>query len=251
MDFKDHFSVQAQDYAVFRPDYPAQLFQDLAAALPPDRRRLAWDCATGNGQAAAGLAPYFERVVASDASAKQIESARPLPNVEYHVFPAEAPQLADASVDLITVAQALHWFDLEKFYAAVRRVARPGAVLAVWGYGVQSLGADLDPLLLRFYYDIVGPYWPPERAYIENEYASLPFPFPAVPLNAPPLVRPMNLAQFLGYLGTWSAVQRYLAEHGRDPREEIARELAEAWGDAARERPVSWRFFVRAGRIGE
>lgn len=249
MDFKDHFSVQAQDYALFRPDYPPELFANLAAALPADQRRLAWDCATGNGQAAVGLAPYFERIVASDASAKQIESARPLQNVEYHVFPAEAPGLADASVDLITVAQALHWFDLEKFYAAVRRVARPGGVLAVWGYGIQSVGADLDPMLLRFYHETVGPYWPPERAHIENEYADLPFPFPTVSVSAPPLMRPMNRAQFLGYLGTWSAVQRYREDRGRDPREEIARELSQRWGDAERERPVTWRFFVRAGRI--
>ncbi len=249
MNFKDHFSVQAQDYALFRPDYPPELFANLAAALPADRRNLAWDCATGNGQAAAGLAPYFERVIASDASAKQIQSARSLPNVVFQVFPAEAPLIADGSADLITVAQALHWFDLDRFYAAVRRAARPGALLAVWGYGAHRAGADLDALLDRFYHDIVGPYWPPERAHIDSAYASLDFPFPSVPVSAPPLERAMNLPQFLGYLGTWSAVQRYMQERRRDPRDEIAGELAGLWGAPTQERNVVWRFFMRVGRV--
>jgi len=249
--FKDYFSVASADYARFRPEYPEALFAALAETLPESARDCAWDCATGNGQAARSLAPYFGRVIASDASAGQIENAISAPGVEYRVFPAEGPKLPDASVDLVTVAQALHWFDLERFYAAVRRVARPPhAVLATWGYGIQSVSEELDPVIMRYYHGIVGSYWPPERRLIEGAYQTLAFPFKEL---APPelaMERPMNLAGFLGYLGTWSATNRYRQDHGgEDPRELIADELARLWGDPETMRPVHWKLFARVGRV--
>jgi len=173
--FKDHFSSASDRYAAFRPDYPAALYAWLAGLSTA--RDTAWDCATGSGQAALGLAPHFRRVVASDASAEQIRHAGPHPGIEYRVAPAEASGLADRSVDLVTVAQAAHWFDLPRFYAEVARVLKPGGVLALWGYGRMVLPGDMDAPFRRFYGETVGPYWPPERALIDDAYRSLDFPF--------------------------------------------------------------------------
>jgi SAM-dependent methyltransferase len=160
--FKDHFSSASDRYAAYRPDYPAALFAWLAGLCA--ERELAWDCATGSGQAALGLAPHFRRVVATDASAEQVRHAAPHPLIDYRVAPAEASGLADHSVDLVTVAQAAHWFDLPRFYAEAARVLKPGGAIAVWGYGRMLLPGEMDGLFQRFYAKTVGPYWPPERA---------------------------------------------------------------------------------------
>ncbi len=245
--FTDHFAPLATDYASFRPTYPAGLFAWLAEVSPGGA--LAWDCAAGSGQASLDLARRFRRVIASDASEAQIAAAPHHPNVEYRVAPAESSGLADASVDLITVAQALHWFDLERFYAEARRVLAPDGVLAAWTYGVLHVaGEEIDRAVQTFYADTVGPYWPPERSLVESGYRTLPFPF--AELSPPSFIMESewNLAQLLGYFRSWSATGRFIAARGHDPVTELERMLAPLWGDPALCRRVSWPLSVRAGR---
>ena len=248
-EFADHFSGAAAEYARFRPRYPAALFSYLSALVPSEA--LAWDCATGSGQAAVALAAHLSRVVATDASAEQIAHAEPHPRVEYRVAAAERSGLDAASVELVTVAQALHWFDLPAFYAEVQRVLRPGGVLAVWCYGHMVLPSEaLQNALDRFYSVTVGPYWPPERSLVEAGYGSLPFPF--VELAAPAFAMEMrtSLDGLLGYLGTWSATQRYIQATGRDPVPELGSEAAKHWGDPQAQRVVRWPLSLRVGRSG-
>jgi SAM-dependent methyltransferase len=243
--FKDHFSGHARGYADYRPGYPPALFAWLATLVR--QREVAWDCATGNGQAALGLAPHFERVIASDASAAQIANRREHANVAYYVSLAEASALRPASCDLVAVAQSIHWFDFERFYAEVRRVLRPGGVLVVWTYTRFRVDAAIDALIDLFYTGAVGPYWPPERQYVDDGYRTIPFPFEAI--AAPPidLSTDWSLAQVLQYLGTWSAVQRFRKERGSDPVAAIAPALAELWGEGVR--TVNWPLHLRAGRV--
>lgn len=250
MTFRDHFSVDSSDYARFRPEYPERLFDHLAAAAPS--RRLAWDCATGSGQAAAGLASRFERVVATDASVAQLAAATARERVHYYASCADESALAAASCDLIAVAQALHWLPVESFFEEVRRVAAPGGVIAAWTYLPPSFGEPaLDATLSEFYRSTIGPYWPPERRLVEDGYASVPFPFS--PLEAPPLELELDwdLKRFLGYVGTWSAVLRYAAERGEDPVALLAGPLAAAWGGDRQPRRVTWQLVLRVGRVSD
>jgi SAM-dependent methyltransferase len=201
--FKDHFSGHAADYAAHRPTYPRTLVDFLASVSPG--RGLAWDVGCGSGQLSTALAEAFERVVATDASERQVASAAPHPRVTYAVAPAEAGGLPDGAADLVVAAQAAHWFDLPAFYAAARRVARPGGIVALVSYGVAEVDDDLAPVVERLYRDVLGPYWPPERRHAEDGYRSLDFPFAEI--QAPTLAMGVcwRLADLLGYVGTWSA----------------------------------------------
>ncbi|HZI22187.1 MAG TPA: class I SAM-dependent methyltransferase [Gemmatimonadales bacterium] len=246
-DFRDRFGGAAPAYAAYRPRYPAALFTALAT-LAPARCR-AWDCATGSGQAAIGLAEYFDEVIATDASAAQLAAAQAHPRVRYGRAPAEASGLPARSVDLVTVAQALHWLDTPAFYAEVRRVLVPGGVLAVWCYGLVTIGSGVDELIGDFYHETVGPYWPPERAHVESGYRTIDFPFAELVL--PPLVMEaaVTLEELAGYLGTWSAVLRYREARGRDPIPALVERLRAPWGAAERRRTARWDLAVRAGRL--
>jgi SAM-dependent methyltransferase len=247
--FADHFSVVAADYASFRPRYPDALFAALAA-VAPDRGR-AWDCATGNGQAALGLAEHFDSVVATDASAAQVSRATAHPRVRYLVAPAEASGLAAGSIALVTVAQALHWLDLDRFYAEARRVLAPGGVIAAWSYGRHRIdGGPIDALVDRFHDEVVAAFWPPERRHVESGYRTVPFPFAELPVAAPPMTADWTLAQLLGYLGTWSSVDAWRREHGEDPVPPLGALLAPLWGDPAMRRAVTWPLALRVGRVG-
>lgn len=247
MSFKDHFSGHAGAYAASRPHYPMALFEWLAQGAPARER--AWDAGCGNGQAALALAQHFESVVATDPSADQIAQAEAHARVSYRVEAAEAPTHADASIDLVCVAQALHWFDLERFYTGVRRVLRPDGVIAVWTYGLSRVAPDVDRVFLQLYTEILEPYWPPERRHVENAYADLAFPF--TPIDAPQFAMQCDwtLAQYLAYLRTWSATQRYLRERGADPVDRIADAMAQAWGDPSVARGVRWPLGLRVGRV--
>jgi SAM-dependent methyltransferase len=246
--FKDHFSSASDRYAAYRPDYPAALFAWLAGLCA--EHGLAWDCATGSGQAALGLAPHFRRVVATDASAEQVRHAAPHPLIDYRVASAEASGLADHSVDLVTVAQAAHWFDLPRFYAEAARVLKPGGAIAVWGYGRMLLPGEMDALFQRFYAETVGPYWPPERAWIDDAYRSLDFPFAEIEAPAFAIEVEWTLPRLLDYLSTWSAVKRYQAAQGHDPLPALLAELRSLWGDPETARALQWPLFLRAGRGG-
>lgn len=244
MSFSDHFSIQATDYAKYRPGYPPALFEWLASLTW--RQSLAWDVGTGSGQAAVQLAQYFDHVIATDPSAEQIRHAQSHERVAYRVQTAEACDLDDGSVDLITVAQALHWFNFDKFYTQAKRVLHPRGVIAAWTYGLHEITPEIDAILVRFYSEIVGTYWPPERRYIDECYRSIPFPF--AEFSAPPMRLEMSwtLNDLVGYLGTWSATQRYIKQNGNDPRELIYGALKSAWGEAS-ERMVSWPMYFRIG----
>lgn len=247
--FKDHFSGHAAGYARARPGYPAGLFDWLAAQCR--HRALAWDAGCGNGQASIAIAAHFQQVVGTDPSAAQIAAAPAHPRVQWRVEPAELPSLADASVDLVTVAQALHWLDQDAFHEAVRRVAAPGAVVAAWCYGLSSVDADVDAVFHRLYHDLLGPWWPPERAHIESGYRDLPWPWP--PLAAPPPALAMTVewtcADYLDYLRSWSASARYRTATGTDAVEQVTPALRHAWGDPARPRSVSWPLTILAGHV--
>lgn len=244
--FKDHFSSHAEAYARSRPGYPPALFAHLVSLAPS--HQLAWDCATGNGQVAIGLARHFDRVVATDASAAQIDHAFRHERIAYRVEPAEATSLDAASVDLVTVGQALHWFDLDRFYAEVRRVLRTGGVIVAWCYGRCTVAPDIDAIIDRYYVEIVGPFWPPERIFVESGYRTLPFPFARVPLPAFDMQAEWTAEELLAYLGTWSATKRFEAHHGRDPRDEIAEPLVNAWGSRHLRRRMEWPLSFLAGR---
>lgn len=245
--FKDHFSGHAADYAAHRPTYPRALVGFLASAAPG--RGLAWDVGCGSGQLSVALAGAFEHVAATDASAQQVASAAPHPRVAYAVAPAEASGLPDGVADLIVAAQAAHWFDLPAFYAEVRRVARPGGVVALVSYGVAELDEAVAASVDRFYREVLGPYWPPERRHVEDGYRSLDFPFPEI--EAPPLAMNVRwrLADLLAYVGTWSASRAALRALGPGPEEALGRELAAAWGDPEAAREVRWPLGLRVGRV--
>lgn len=246
MSFVDHFSSVSAGYAAFRPRYPDALFDLLAEAAPA--RDAAWDCATGNGQAALGLARHFTHVVATDASEAQIAHATPHPRVTYHVAPAEASGLEDHSMDVVTAAQAVHWFDRPRFWAEVRRVLRPQGVVAVWTYRLFSIDPELDAIVRRFYHDTVGPFWPPERKVTEEQFDTIEFPFTEFPVPKFVIEQRLTLDDVAGYIRTWSATRGFVRQRGRDPVEDLATELAPAWGDPRTPRLARWPVAVRAGR---
>ncbi len=243
--FKDHFSAKSDTYARFRPKYPASLYAYLASISP--HHELAWDCATGSGQAAVGLAAHFDRVIATDASANQIAHAYPNPAISYCVAPAEKTRIAAASVDLVVVAQALHWFDLNAFYKEVERVLKKHGVIAVWSYNLMTVSPQIDVVIKRLYAKIVGKNWPSERRLVEDGYKSLAFPFREI--NAPSLrmTATWSLEQVIGYLHTWSAVQRYQEQNKHDPVTIIAAELCAAWGEGGGLKRISWPLSLRIG----
>lgn len=245
--YADHFSRLAPAYASCRPRYPDELFTYLAA-LAPDRE-LAWDCAAGSGQATIPLARRFNRVVASDISAAMLDQAPRHPGVEYRVAPAEASGLADATADLVTVAQALHWLNTTTFYAEAERVLVPDGVLAVWTYGTQEVDdPDLDRVLRRFYTEVIGPYWSPERCHVESGYATLPFPFSELETPALAMVEHWSLPRFLGYVRTWSATQRFRETMGHDPVDQLEQDLGPYWGSPSTSLRIRWPLTLRVGR---
>lgn len=245
MGIQDHFSIVASEYAAFRPHYPTALFDWLASVCP--RRELVWDCACGSGQASRPLAKRFAAVVATDASAIQVANANACERIWYVIAPAEPAPLATGSVDLVTVAQALHWFIGEPFYAEVRRVVRPGGVFAAWTYGLPHFVTDnLEQSVHRFIEDPLGPYWPPEVQHVLDGYSNIDLPFGEI--DAPPFEMRVNstLERFLAFVRTWSAVRRYVEVHDKDPVDHLGVELANICGTGAGPQPVSWRVRLRA-----
>jgi SAM-dependent methyltransferase len=249
MAFTDHFSALAGQYAASRPGYPPELFAWLSSLT--QTHDLVWDCATGNGQAARSLADHFTRVVATDGSEEQLKQAAPHPTIEYRVALADNSGLNAKSVDLITVAQAAHWFDLDTFYKEVRRVLKPGGVLALWTYEFFAMGdkAVLE-CLMNFYNNTVGPYWPKERHLVREGYRTLPFPFD-VEITAPAFSLKVSwkLSQILGYLGSWSAVKRFKEANHADPVESLAKELAPLWGDPDQPKAIDFPIYMRVAHL--
>jgi len=242
--FKDHFSGQSEAYRQYRPEYPPALFEWLAAAAPG--HRLAVDVATGNGQAAVALATHFNRVIATEPSAGQLRAARRHPRVEYRQEAAEAISVAAGAADLVTVAQAAHWFDWPRFLREAARALAPGGILAIWSYGNCRVSPAIDALVADFSRDAVGPYWPRERRHVEEGYRDLAMPFASIEPPAFEMTAHWNVESMLGYLDTWSAVRRARARTDRDPLRLLAGPLTAAWGAGARE--LRWPLTLRAGR---
>jgi len=240
------FSPFAEQYARFRPVYPLELFEFLASLV--ERRSRAWDCATGNGQAALGLAEYFEHVVATDVSEEQIIHARAHRRVEYRVAPAEVSGLETGSVDLVTVAAALHWFDLEVFFDEVRRVIRPGGALAAWTYHAAIIDGPVGEIIGPLYWDLLKDYFAPGARLVDDRYGSVNLPGEPVDAAQFRMSAEWTLEQFKGYVASWSGTQRYRKEHGEDPFDRVAEPLAEVWDGAATIRRIRWPLFLRVSR---
>lgn len=245
--FKDHFSANPAGYAGFRPHYPETLFDWLAGQCPG--HEIAWDCATGSGQAAVALAAHFQRVIGSDASAAQIAHAQAHPGVVYRVAPAEASGLPAASIDLLSVAQAAHWFNLDAFYAEARRVLKPGGLIALWGYEKLRLEPALARIVGDFYDNELGDFWPPERALVESGYRDLAFPFATIDPPEFAMTTDWSLDQLIGYFGTWSAVKNYRQERTIDPLPAVRAALEPLWGSPDTRKNIQWPLFLRVGRI--
>ncbi|MBA3848682.1 MAG: SAM-dependent methyltransferase [Opitutus sp.] len=246
MSFKDHFSNQAAVYAQSRPTYPAALYAELARLAPS--RGLAWDCGTGNGQAAVALAEHFRQVIATEPSAAQLAKALPHARVVYRQSAELAPAVCDGTVDLVTAAQAAHWFDRPKFYAEAKRVLRPGGIIALWSYWLGRVTPEIDRIVDRFHHETTGPCWPPERRHVENRYGDFDFPFAELPFPALAITREWTAGEMSAFLSSWSAVDRYRRERGEDPMPAVTADLRAAWG--GERRIVTWQMFGRLGRTG-
>lgn len=244
--FRDLFSRDSASYAKFRPRYPAALFAWLATL--PAERHAAWDCATGSGQAATLLAAHFQRVIGTDASVAQLRVAEHRERVGYVASMAEHVALRSRSIDLVTVAQAFHWLDRDRFYSEVERVVKPGGALAVVAYARLHADRDIERAVHRFQDGTVGPYWTDERKLVESGFAGISIPIDAVTLPAFSIEASLTLAELLGYVGTWSAVGRYRQKVGQDPMPILAEELGRLWGNPNTARRIEWPLFVRAGR---
>jgi ubiquinone/menaquinone biosynthesis C-methylase UbiE len=244
---KDLFSKQAKTYAQFRPEYTDELYDFILQHV--DNQQVAWDCATGNGQAAKVLANHFEKVHATDLSQKQLDNAVQKEPIFYSCQTAESTNFDDNTFDLITVAQAVHWFDFDKFYAEAKRVAKPNATIAVWGYGnIKFDDKELDNRMWDFYSNRVGKYWNFERRHIEEEYRTLPFPFDTIESPKFSIVRHWQRDEFEGYLNSWSAVQNCKNTEGVNPVEDFMFDLSAFWGEFER-KLLRFPLFLKIGKI--
>jgi ubiquinone/menaquinone biosynthesis C-methylase UbiE len=246
MTFSDHFSEQAEQYAYARPTYPEALIRFVANAAPG--RACAWDCATGSGQAAVALAAHFDQVLATDASAAQIAQAAPHPRVRYVVQPAERVDFPDASVDALTVAQALHWFNLPAFFAEARRVLRPGGLFCAWGYSWSTVTPAIDTVVRERILDRIQGAWAPQNALLWDGYRAIALPF--TPLTPPEVTIRLawSLSQYLAYIETWSATRQTIQRIGRGFLDEAATDLERVWGMPETVREIRMPVCIVAGR---
>jgi SAM-dependent methyltransferase len=247
MPFQDYFSSQSKEYAKSRPHYPGEMFAYLASLAPAQEQ--AWDCGTGNGQAALALAKNFKRVIATDASAAQIENAFPHERIEYRVEPSEKTTIISNSVDLITVGTAVHWFDFEAFYQEVRRVGKQNGILAVWTYYFPIIEPEIDRWLEHFYWETLAGYWPERIHYLEERYKTLPFPFDEI--KPPPFEMKATWAvdNMAGFLASWSAVRKLVEAQGESAFDEPIKELERIWRKGPGKREIRWPLHFRIGKV--
>lgn len=246
MSTKDYFSGHSSIYAAFRPTYPAELYDHILRFVRS--RESAWDCGTGNGQVAKELAQKFTNVCASDISDSQLAHAVQAPNIKYVQSTAEETPFADHQFDLVTVGQALHWFDLPKFYAEVKRTVKPGGTIAVWGYALLTISPEIDELFLDFYHNVVGAYWDEARRMVEQEYAGISFPFEALPSGKFEIKVEWTLEQFAGYLESWSATQKFIKANGHNPVDTFIPKVKEVWKNNET-KTVCFPVFLKLGRV--
>jgi ubiquinone/menaquinone biosynthesis C-methylase UbiE len=247
--FIDNFSFQSKEYSSSRPTYPEALFEFLNKVTP--QRNLAWDCATGNGQAAIGLSKYFKKVIATDASKNQIQFAFWRENIEYKVFQAENAQLDNDSADIVTVTQALHWFDFDKFYSNVKRIGKKDGIIAVWSYDMHKINTKIDRITERLDVDgeILGRYWDKEAKFVKEKYKTIRFPFKEISVPVFRTTLNWNLHQLWDYMKTWSSVKKYSSENNHDPLEIVKSEIKSLWGNELDKKKITWNINMRAGII--
>jgi SAM-dependent methyltransferase len=245
--FEDHFSRRADTYIRYRPTYPEKLYAYLASIAP--HHRLAWDCGTGNGQAAVGLANHFDHVIATDASTDQLAQAFPHSRVTYKVARSESAGLQTGCAALVTVAVAVHWFDFDQFYAEVRRVLTPGGAIAVWCYSLPIIEPAIDSILEHYLDEILAGYWPDRFRYVHERYQTLPFPFEELTVPGFTMETRWDLEGVLGFLRSWSGTAKYEQQKGQSPVELIRPQLIEAWGGELGERTLRWNLHVRVGVV--
>lgn len=243
---KDYFSFSPEHYAKYRPDYPAAIFDFIYPLL--NDKSVAWDCGTGNGQLAKELSKDFVRVEATDISSQQLEHAFATENINYTIQPAEENNFPDNSFDLITVAQAVHWFDVDKFNEEVKRVGKPNSIIAMIGYELNNITPEIDAVIRHFYKNIIGEYWDAERNHLENRYQHIAFPFRELETPAIQNIKLWKFEHLLGYLNTWSAVQHYKDKNNANPIDLIHEDLQKAWG-SAEVRRVIFPIIFRVGRV--
>ncbi|ESU22409.1 methylase involved in ubiquinone/menaquinone biosynthesis [Flavobacterium enshiense DK69] len=243
---KDYFSVNSKGYSQFRPRYPEKMIQQIVSLVK--EKNVALDVATGNGQVAAKLAAVFQAVYGTDISENQLSQAPEINNVIYRKMPAEQTDFADRQFDLITVAQAIHWFDFDTFYKEIYRILKPDGVFAVMGYGFFSTNKDSDKILWRLYEGIVGPYWDPERDYLTQEYQTIPFPLDEIVNEKYTQTYTWTFEQLIGYLETWSATTNYeKANNNENPIDIVRDELKASWEKG--DKKVAFPMFLRIGKL--
>lgn len=242
---KDNFSKQSVNYARFRPDYPESLYQIIFDKVK--NRNLAWDCATGNGQAATYLAGHFKHVYATDLSESQISNAKAANNVTYFVSPVENTPFDENIFDLVTVAQALHWFDFDKYFNEVKKVAKPGSVFAAWGYGLFRSSKEIDKVVDHFYHDVVCDFWDPERDYIDKQYSNIDFPFSLIECPTMEIKLHWSIDHLKGFLKSWSSVQNFIDKNMYNPVDQVIDQLKPFWGTDLR--AIKQPLFLKLGII--
>ncbi|MCG8670839.1 MAG: class I SAM-dependent methyltransferase [Pseudomonadales bacterium] len=245
-EFKDHFSSDTEGYRTFRPRYPESLYKWLYTKIP--HPAVVWECGAGSGQATEQLAKHFDKVIATEPSAAQLKQAPELDNVEYQVCTAESFSSQPESIDAVVVAQAIHWFDHEKFFAKVNELVKPGGLVAVFGYQLMYVNDALDPLLKEFHDVFVGPYWPEERKLLNEGYKDIEFPFKELETPEFTMSDEWDLDHLLGYLNTWSATKAFEKDKGENPVELWRDKLTDAWGEKDKQK-VSWPLVLYVGRV--
>ncbi len=247
LQFKDNFSKQADIYARYRPHYPDSLFQYLSSLT--EEHNTAWDCGTGNGQAAIALTGYYDRIIATDPSEQQIQNVTPHERIIYRIEKAEENTIADHSIDLLTIANALHWFEFDKFYSEVNRVLKPGGIIAAWSYCYPYISPETDEITKHYHDVILNEYWQYENRLVEHGYKDLPFPFDE--LKAPEFIseKMMDMNDFVAFLNTWSATQKFIRHRGYNPTDDVKKKLTEVWGEQQTKKKVTWKLVLKVGRI--
>lgn len=245
MDFKDNFSKQSKAYQRYRPSYPEELFAFLSSLTKT--HDLAWDCATGNGQAALGLADFYKKIYATDPSENQLANAIRDTRIIYKNEKAERSSLQDTSVDLITVAQAMHWFDFDLFFSEVKRVLKPKGILAAWTYGPPDISAQINELILHYRDSVVGEYWQRENQYVTDRYSTIPFPFKEIDTPSFTFEKRIDRNDLIGLLESWSATQKFKNETGKDPIDEIMPQLEKYWDNSHQNKSATWNIYMKVG----
>ncbi|HSY77938.1 MAG TPA: class I SAM-dependent methyltransferase [Bacteroidia bacterium] len=245
--FSDYFSKQSGIYVKYRPTYPKELFSYLSSLTK--EHNLAWDCGTGNGQSAIGLSEFYDSVIATDPSEEQIKNAIANGKVIYRVEKAEDNSLQSNSVDIITIANALHWFNFDAFYKEVRRVLKSNGIIAAWAYALPIISPEIDSIAKQFHDDTLGTCWLPPNRMVEKGYTTIPFPFEQIVIPSFRIEKTMNLQDLIGYFNTWSATQRFIQEKKFNPTEKLEKDIRKVWGNIELEKKLTWNLILKIGKV--